>query len=100
MSARGRLLVAASTSRINAVYEATGVAELCEAAAAPKGGFYHWWPSKQRWHLRCSTDSGSGLVSTCSSQPSGREDRSSVERLPHDIERLALSPSVGPWDVP
>ena len=28
-------------------YEATGVAELCDAAAAPKGSFYHWWPSKQ-----------------------------------------------------
>ncbi len=28
-------------------YEATGVAELCEAAGAPKGSFYHWWPSKQ-----------------------------------------------------
>jgi TetR/AcrR family transcriptional repressor of nem operon len=28
-------------------YEATGVAEVCESAAAPKGSFYHWWPSKQ-----------------------------------------------------
>lgn len=28
-------------------YEATGVAELCEAADAPKGSFYYWWPSKQ-----------------------------------------------------
>jgi TetR/AcrR family transcriptional repressor of nem operon len=28
-------------------YEATGVAELCEAAGAPKGSFYYWWPSKQ-----------------------------------------------------
>jgi len=28
-------------------YEASGVAELCEAAAAPKGSFYYWWPSKQ-----------------------------------------------------
>ncbi len=28
-------------------YEATGVAELCETARAPKGSFYHWWPSKQ-----------------------------------------------------
>jgi TetR/AcrR family transcriptional repressor of nem operon len=28
-------------------YEATGVAELCEAAGAPKGSFYHWWPTKQ-----------------------------------------------------
>ncbi len=27
--------------------EATGVAELCEAAGAPKGSFYYWWPSKQ-----------------------------------------------------
>lgn len=28
-------------------YEAVGVAELCAAAAAPRGSFYHWWPSKQ-----------------------------------------------------
>jgi TetR/AcrR family transcriptional repressor of nem operon len=28
-------------------YEATGVAELCAAAGAPKGSFYYWWPSKQ-----------------------------------------------------
>ena len=28
-------------------YEATGVAEVCEAAGAPKGSFYHSWPSKQ-----------------------------------------------------
>ena len=28
-------------------YEATGVAELCQAAGTPKGSFYYWWPSKQ-----------------------------------------------------
>ena len=28
-------------------YEAVGVAELCEVAGAPRGSFYHWWPSKQ-----------------------------------------------------
>lgn len=27
-------------------YEAVGIAELCAEAGAPKGSFYHWWPSK------------------------------------------------------
>jgi TetR/AcrR family transcriptional repressor of nem operon len=46
-SARERLLIAASNLMHERGYEATGVAELCEAAGAPKGSFYHWWPSKQ-----------------------------------------------------
>jgi TetR/AcrR family transcriptional regulator, transcriptional repressor for nem operon len=46
-SARERLLVAASELMHERGYEATGVAELCEAAGAPKGSFYYWWPSKQ-----------------------------------------------------
>lgn len=29
-----------------------------------------------------------------------RNEPAVVERLPRDIGRLALSPSVGPWDVP
>jgi len=45
--ARERLLVAASSLMHARGYEATGVAELCEAAGAPKGSFYYWWPSKQ-----------------------------------------------------
>jgi TetR/AcrR family transcriptional regulator, transcriptional repressor for nem operon len=47
VSAGERLLVAASKLMHERGYEATGVAELCEAAGAPKGSFYHWWPSKQ-----------------------------------------------------
>ena len=46
-AARERLLVAASRLMHARGYEATGVAELCEAAGAPKGSFYYWWPSKQ-----------------------------------------------------
>jgi TetR/AcrR family transcriptional regulator, transcriptional repressor for nem operon len=45
--ARERLLVAASSLMHARGYEATGVAELCEAAGAPKGSFYYWWPTKQ-----------------------------------------------------
>jgi TetR/AcrR family transcriptional regulator, transcriptional repressor for nem operon len=45
--ARERLLVAASSLMHERGYEATGVAELCEAAGAPKGSFYYWWPTKQ-----------------------------------------------------
>ncbi len=46
-SAGERLLLAASKLMHERGYEATGVAEVCEAAGAPKGSFYHWWPSKQ-----------------------------------------------------
>lgn len=45
--ARERLLVAASSLMHERGYEATGVAELCQAAGAPKGSFYYWWPTKQ-----------------------------------------------------
>jgi TetR/AcrR family transcriptional regulator, transcriptional repressor for nem operon len=45
--ARERLLVAATSLIHERGYEATGVADLCEAAGAPKGSFYYWWPSKQ-----------------------------------------------------
>jgi TetR/AcrR family transcriptional regulator, transcriptional repressor for nem operon len=45
--ARERLLVAASSLMHARGYAATGVAELCQAAGAPKGSFYYWWPSKQ-----------------------------------------------------
>jgi TetR/AcrR family transcriptional repressor of nem operon len=45
--ARERLLAAAGSLMHARGYEATGVAELCEAAGAPKGSFYYWWPSKQ-----------------------------------------------------
>lgn len=27
-------------------YEAVGIADLCAEAGAPRGSFYHWWPSK------------------------------------------------------
>jgi TetR/AcrR family transcriptional regulator, transcriptional repressor for nem operon len=46
-SARERLLTAAGSLIHERGYEATGVAELCEAAGVPKGSFYYWWPSKQ-----------------------------------------------------
>jgi TetR/AcrR family transcriptional regulator, transcriptional repressor for nem operon len=45
--ARERLLTVASSLIHERGYEATGVAELCEAAGVPKGSFYYWWPSKQ-----------------------------------------------------
>jgi TetR/AcrR family transcriptional regulator, transcriptional repressor for nem operon len=45
--AHERLLDAASALMHARGYEATGVAELCAAAGAPKGSFYYWWPSKQ-----------------------------------------------------
>lgn len=44
---RERLLDAASDLMYARGYEAVSVAELCEAAGARKGSFYHWWPSKR-----------------------------------------------------
>jgi TetR/AcrR family transcriptional repressor of nem operon len=44
---RERLLDAADRLMWLKGYEAVGVAELCEVAGAPRGSFYHWWPSKQ-----------------------------------------------------
>ena len=45
--ARSRLLDAAERLMWERGYEDVGVAELCAAAHAPRGSFYHWWPSKQ-----------------------------------------------------
>ena len=44
---RERLLDAASELMYAHGYEAVSVADLCEAAGARKGSFYHWWPSKR-----------------------------------------------------
>lgn len=43
---RERFLEAADRLMWLKGYEAVGVAELCEVAGAPRGSFYHWWPSK------------------------------------------------------
>lgn len=44
---RDRLIDAADRLMWQRGYEAVGVAELCTAAGAPRGSFYHWFPSKQ-----------------------------------------------------
>ena len=46
-NARDRLLDVADRLMWERGYEAVGVAELCAEAGAPRGSFYHWWPSKQ-----------------------------------------------------
>lgn len=43
---RERLLTAASELVYRQGYEATGVAQICAAAGARKGSFYHFFPSK------------------------------------------------------
>ena len=42
-----RILTAATQLFSNTGYDATGVAEICEAAGVSKGAFYHHFPSKQ-----------------------------------------------------
>jgi AcrR family transcriptional regulator len=44
---REHLLAAASDLFTRYGYDATGVAEICEAASVSKGAFYHHFPSKQ-----------------------------------------------------
>ena len=46
-NSRERLLEAADAMLYARGYEAVSVADLCEAADARKGSFYHWWPSKR-----------------------------------------------------
>lgn len=47
VNSRERLLDAAADLMYARGYEAVSVADLCEAADARKGSFYHWWPSKR-----------------------------------------------------
>src|SRR4030042_6275852 len=44
---RNHILEAATHLFSKTGYEATGVAEICEAAGVSKGAFYHHFPSKQ-----------------------------------------------------
>lgn len=44
---RNRILEAANLLFSKNGYDATGVAEICEAAGVSKGAFYHHYPSKQ-----------------------------------------------------
>ena len=46
-NSRERLLEAAADLMYARGYEAVSVADLCAAADARKGSFYHWWPSKR-----------------------------------------------------
>ncbi len=46
-NSRERLLDAADELMYARGYEAVSVADLCAAADARKGSFYHWWPSKR-----------------------------------------------------
>ncbi|MEL0020281.1 MAG: TetR/AcrR family transcriptional regulator [Rickettsiales bacterium] len=46
-NSRERLLDAAADLMYARGYEAVSVADLCAAADARKGSFYHWWPSKR-----------------------------------------------------
>lgn len=46
-NSRERLLEAADELMYARGYEAVSVADLCTAADARKGSFYHWWPSKR-----------------------------------------------------
>ena len=46
-NSRERLLDAADELMYARGYEAVSVADLCDAADARKGSFYHWWPSKR-----------------------------------------------------
>jgi len=46
-NSRERLLDAADELMYERGYEAVSVADLCAAADARKGSFYHWWPSKR-----------------------------------------------------
>jgi len=46
-NSRERLLDAAADLMYERGYEAVSVADLCAAADARKGSFYHWWPSKR-----------------------------------------------------
>ncbi len=49
---RHRILEAATHLVSKAGYDATGVAEICQAAGVSKGAFYHHFPSKQAVFLQ------------------------------------------------
>ncbi len=52
---RERILETAEALFAEQGYDATGVAEICEAAQVTKGGFYHHFPSKQTLFLELLT---------------------------------------------
>ena len=53
---RARILAAAEERFALEGYDATGVAEICQAAGVSKGAFYHHFPSKQEVFLELLTN--------------------------------------------
>lgn len=60
---RHRILEAATNLFSKSGYEATGVAEICQAAGVSKGAFYHHFPTKQAIFLALLNSYLSGIDS-------------------------------------
>ena len=87
---RERLLDAADRLMWERGYEAVGIAELCAEAGAPKGSFYHWWPSKAAL-AEAMLERAWARVRTTLFQPTFGGEGPFAARLEGYTERLAAS---------
>lgn len=85
---RERLLDAADRLMWERGYEAVGIAELCAEAGAPKGSFYHWWPSKAAL-AEAMLDRAWERVRSILFEPTFGGEGPFVERLDAYVEGLA-----------
>ncbi len=91
---RERLLDAADRLMWERGFESVGVAELCAEAGAPKGSFYHWWPSKGAL-AEAMLERAWGRTRATLFEPTFGGVGPFVSRLDAYVERLADSLRVG-----
>ncbi len=87
LDARERLLDAADQLMWQRGYEAVGVADLCQSAGAPRGSFYHWFPSKQALTLAMLARSWERLRAALF-EPAFSIDAPFVDQFDGYVERL------------
>ncbi len=80
---RDHILVSAADLFAKHGYDATGVAEICQAAGVSKGAFYHHFPSKHFVFLTLLNNWLDGLQTSISAFP--REDAT----IPQSLEGMA-----------
>src|SRR5512136_56980 len=78
-----RILSAATDLFSKSGYDATGVAEICQAAGVSKGAFYHHFPTKQAVFIELMDGWLSGLDVQL------QAIQASAENVPHGLMQMA-----------
>ncbi|MFE1905137.1 TetR/AcrR family transcriptional regulator [Streptomyces gardneri] len=86
--ARERILTAAKTLMLSRGYSALGVAEICKAAAVPKGSFYYFFASKEELALAVIDEHWTGQRTEWTRALGGGGDGGGAARALQGLRRL------------